>query len=53
MRIKYIKTNLNSNLIPIFLKKKFFKLENKKKNIYLYSIKKNKTLNETQKLFRS
>tara|TARA_Y100000816_G_scaffold285732_1_gene265798 strand:+ start:711 stop:2246 length:1536 start_codon:yes stop_codon:yes gene_type:complete len=54
VHIRYNKTNINSNLIPIFLKKDFFSLKNKKKNIYLYSIDKNKkTLHETKKLFRS
>ncbi len=54
IEINYRKTNLNSNLIPLFLKKNFFKLKKKKGNNFLYSINAKKfNNNETQKLFNN
>ena len=50
--IIYKKNNINSNLIPQFLKKNFFQFLYKKKNKYFYSIGFNaKYCNETKKLF--
>ena len=54
IEINYRKTNLNSNLIPLFLKNIFFKLKKKKKNNFLYSINAKKfNNNETKKLFNN
>jgi len=48
--IKYNKTNLNNKIIPIFLKKSFFKLKNKEKNL-TYKIIPNDELYAVKKFF--
>ena len=47
--IKFKKTNFNNNLIPIFLKKNFFKLNKKLKNEEVYEILKSKELMNVKK----
>ena len=42
VEIIYKKTNVNSNLIPNFLKKQYFKLSHKSKSCLFYNIKFNK-----------
>ncbi len=49
--IKFKKTNLNNNLIPIFLKKNFFKLNKKSKKEEVYEIFKSKELMNVKKIF--
>ena len=49
--INYNSSNLNNKLVPLFLKKKFFNLEKKSQNNFVYSIKNTKELNETKKYF--
>ena len=49
--IKYLNNELNDKIIPIFLKKNYFKLESKKNNIYNYQIIFNKELDEIKKFF--
>ena len=49
--IKFKKTNFNNNLIPIFLKKNFFKLNKKLKNEEVYEILKSKELMNVKKIF--
>ena len=52
IEIRYKKTNVNSNLIPIFLKKKIFNLTKKINNLYVYKIKFNlKELKNIKKIF--
>ena len=52
IEIKYKKTNVNSNLIPIFLRKKIFDLIKKVNNLYIYKIKFNqKELKNIKKIF--
>lgn len=49
--IKYLNNELNDKIIPIFLKKNYFKLESKKNNIYNYQIIFNNELDEIKKFF--
>ncbi len=52
VEIIYKKTNVNSNLIPNFLKSQYFKLSHKSKSCLFYNIKFNKeSINETKKIF--
>jgi FkbH-like protein len=49
--IKYLNTGLNNKIVPIFLKKNYFKLEKQKNNMYTYQIIFNKELDEIKKFF--
>jgi FkbH-like protein len=49
--IKYLNTELNNKLIPIFLENKYFELKNKKKKKYIYKVIFNNKLNEIKKIF--
>jgi FkbH-like protein len=49
--IRYLNTELNNKIIPIFLKKNYFKLKNKKQNKYIYKIIFNNKFNEIKKIF--
>lgn len=51
--IEFRETTLNNKLVPNFLKSSYFDILNKKGKLSLYTIKPNKTLNETKKLFSS
>ncbi len=48
----YRKTNVNSNLIPKFIKNQHFNLSYKNKGCYFYNVKfKKENINETKKIF--
>ena len=49
--IRYLSTDLNNKLIPKFLENKYFKLENKKKNLYTYQITFNNKPDEIKNIF--
>ena len=52
VKIFYKKTNVNSNLIPKFLKERQFNLSHENKGCFLYNIKfDKKNINETKKIF--
>ena len=50
--ILYNSTKLNNKLVPIFLKKNFFKLNNKIKNKYIYEVKNTKELKYAKEAFK-
>ena len=49
--IHYNKTNVNKELIPKFLDKKFFKIVEKKNNRYRYQINLHNSLSNVKKVF--
>ena len=52
IKIMYRKTNVNSNLIPKFIKNQHFNLSYKNKGCYFYNLKfKKENINETKKIF--
>ena len=50
-KISYLKQSVNKNLIPDFLKKKYFTLLKRKKEKYLYEIKMSRELTDVRKYF--
>ncbi len=50
--ILYKSTKINNKLVPIFLKKKFFKLNNKIKNKHIYEVKYKRELKYANKAFK-
>ena len=51
--ILYNSTKLNNKLVPIFLKKTFFKLNNKMKNKHIYELKNTKELKYANEAFKN
>ena len=52
IEIVYKKTNVNSNLIPKFLKKQNFDLSRKNKDCFFYNVKFNReSIDETKRIF--
>ena len=53
LSILYNKNKVNNVLIPIFLKKDYFKLKNKNNNLFIYNIEYTKSSNEIEKIFNN